>query len=222
MGDTSGNYDDVDFFNGWMTTWSDSFLRSYVKQKMNNVWMRTITLSDPDRNPTSPFHTYCVAVGRENLDHTPVIEWYANEINELMKGNKYYCVVRQKFITAKVGVVATLAERPEKAFLSKISLLGVFGKITSWAADIRPDVLADCHKCFDVRINALISDSEAEFPGPTCKSCCQWDLNSSSNSITSIHPPECYPKKCCPNSPPPPVGRDVCVRFIEPIKQTFD
>ena len=44
MGDTSGNYNDVECFYGWMTTWSDSFLRSYVKQKMNNVWMHTITL----------------------------------------------------------------------------------------------------------------------------------------------------------------------------------
>ena len=121
-----------------------------------------------------------------------------------------------------VGVVATLADRPEKAFLLKISLLGVFGKIASWAADIRPDVLADCSKCFDVRVNALIRNSESKFPGSTCKNCCQWDLNSASHSITSVHPPEYYPKKCCPNSPPPPVGRDVNVRFIKPVKQTFD
>ena len=32
-------------YYGWITTWSDSFLRSYVKQKLNNVWMYTITLS---------------------------------------------------------------------------------------------------------------------------------------------------------------------------------
>ena len=81
--------------------------------------------------------------------------------------------IRQKFMTAKIGVVATLADRPEKAFLLKIPLLGVFGKIASWAADIRPDVLADCSKCFDVRVNALICNSESEFPGSTCKNCCQ-------------------------------------------------
>ena len=154
------------------------------------MWMHTITLPDPDRNATSPFHTYCVAVGRGNLDHTPLIEWYANEINELMKGKEYYFAIRQKFITAKIGVVATLADRPEKAFLLKISLLGVFGKIASWAADIRPDVLADCSKCFDVRVKSLIRNSESEFPGSVCKNCCQWDLNSASHSITSVHPPE--------------------------------
>ena len=41
-----------------------------------------------------------------------------------------------------------LADWPEKEFLLKISLLGVFGKIESWAADSRPDVLVDYHKCF--------------------------------------------------------------------------
>ena len=124
MGDTSDNYTDVEIFYGLMTTWSDSFLRSYVKQKMNNVWMCTITLPDPNNNSTSPFHTYCVAVGQGNLDHTPVIEWYANEVSELMSGKEYYCAIRQKFIIAKIGVVASLADRPEKAFFIKNISLG--------------------------------------------------------------------------------------------------
>ena len=78
MGDTSGNHIDVKIYYGRMTTWSDSFLRLYVKQKMNNVWMHTIALLDPDGNSISPFHTYCVTAGHGNLGHTPVIEWYAN------------------------------------------------------------------------------------------------------------------------------------------------
>ena len=46
----------------WLTTWSDSFLCSYVKQKSNNVWMYTVILPNPDGNSVSTFHTYCVAV----------------------------------------------------------------------------------------------------------------------------------------------------------------
>ena len=68
-------------------------------------------------------------------------------------------------------------------FLSKISFLGIFGNIASWAADSRPDILADYHECFVVRVNALIDDDTAVFPGATCNNCCQWDLNSSSKSI---------------------------------------
>ena len=48
--------------------------------------MYTITLPDPDRNATSPLHTYCVAVGAGALDHTAVIDWYASEVEELMRG----------------------------------------------------------------------------------------------------------------------------------------
>ena len=88
------NPNNIPTFYGWITTWSDSFIRSYVKQKLNNVWMFTITLPDPNHNATFPYHTYCVAVGAGALDHTSVIDWYAHEIEELMKGKKYYCGLR--------------------------------------------------------------------------------------------------------------------------------
>ena len=100
--------------------------------------------------------------------------------------------------------------------------MGIFGTIASWVANIRPYILADYHKCFIDRVNALIDDSTAEFPGGTCKIWCQWDLNSSSNSITFIRPPEYYTRMCYLNSPPTPIGRDVYVGFIEPMKQSVD
>ena len=49
---------------------------------------------------------------------------------------------------AKLGVVAVLAYCPENAFMMKTSLFGTYGQITSWAAEIQPDVLTDCKKCF--------------------------------------------------------------------------
>ena len=61
-------------FFGYVTTWSDTFLRSYVKQKLNNVWMFTITLPDARANKSSIFHTYCIAVGSGYLDHTKIID----------------------------------------------------------------------------------------------------------------------------------------------------
>ena len=47
-----------------------------------------------------------------------------------------------------VGVVAALTDRPEKAFTLKTALLGIYGQIASWVAEIVPDVLADCKECF--------------------------------------------------------------------------
>ena len=58
-----------------------------MKRKSNNVWMYTITLPNPDGNSISTLHTYCVAVGAGSLDHTVVIDWYANEMENLMKGD---------------------------------------------------------------------------------------------------------------------------------------
>ena len=71
--------------------------------------MFTITLPDPNHNATSPYHTYCVAVGAGALDHTYVIDWYSKEIEELMKGKEYYCGLKHEFVYAKLGVVAALA-----------------------------------------------------------------------------------------------------------------
>jgi hypothetical protein len=98
MGNTSGKYGDAEMFYVWITTWSDSFLGSYAKQKMNNVYVHIITLPGPQCNLTSPFCTYCIAVGQGSLDHTPVIDWYSKEIKELMARKEYHCVIRCKFI----------------------------------------------------------------------------------------------------------------------------
>ena len=137
------------------------------------------------RSPSSieaPFHTYCVAVGSGTLDHTPVIDWYSKEVESLMKGKDYYCSEHRQFIHAKVGVVAVLADRPEKAFMLKISLLGTYGQISSWAAAIEPNVLADCKRCFNRRISVLLLDRHSASQIRPCQHCCQWDLCSTSDA----------------------------------------
>jgi len=209
-------------YYGWITTWSDSFLRSYVKQKLNNVWMYTITLPDPDQNSLSPFHTYCVAAGSGNLDHTPVIDWYSKELTDLMKGKNYYCGQRKITLHAKIGVVAVLADRPEKAFVLKTSLLGIHGRMASWAADIDPDILSDCKECFKRRLSLIFNDRHSCSNLSVCHDCCQWDLDSTSASVKRIAPPERYPHECEPDSPDIPVGREMRVTHIRPIKQTFE
>ena len=212
---------DQDIYYAWLTTWSDSFLRSYVKQKHNNVWMYTITLPDPSGNATSALHTYCVAVGAGSLDHTSVIDWYANEVEELMKGSEFYCAFSKKIIYVKIGVVAALADRPEKAFTLKTSLLGVYGRIASWATDIDPDVLPDCNNCFLKRLDAVLQDRYSHTCIPMCNSCCQWDLNSVSEACKRVCVPTGYPTRSCINSPQVPVGREIGAKYLPPVQQTF-
>ena len=210
-----------EIYYAWMLTWSDSFLRSYVKQKYNNVWMFTITLPDPGGNATSPFHTYCVAVGAGALDHTSVIDWYAKEVDSLMKGSNYYCASTKKVIHVRFGVVAALADRPEKAFTLKTSLLGQYGKIASWASDIVPDALADCKRCFNKRLRLILKDPFSRTAIGKCNKCCQWNLSSDSKSLKRFRVPPKYPTQCCPQSPEPPHGREVGVKYLLPEPQSF-
>ena len=215
------NSENKEIYYAWMLTWSDSFLCSYVKQKYNNVWMYTIALPDPGGNATSPFHTYCVAVGAGALDHTSVIDWYAKEVDSLMKGANYYCASMKEVIHVRIGVVAALADRPEKAYTLKTSLLGQYGKIASWASDIVPDTLADCKRCFAERLRLLLLDPFSRTVICTCSKCCQWNLESDSNSRKKVPVPPNYPTQCCPQSPEPPRGREVGVKYLLPVPQSF-
>ena len=211
----------AEVYYAWATSWKDSFLRSNVKQKHNNVWMYTLTLPNPNHNNTSTEHTYCVAVGAGALDHTIVIDWFAREVEELMKGREYYCAESNKVIYVCFGIVAILTDRPEKAFNLKTSLLGDYGRIASWAARIVPDILADCVSCFDQRLKALFSDRHSAINMTPCHKCCQWDLRSTSSSIKNVTVPKSYPTSCDMNSPPAPAGREVNAKYLVPVQQTF-
>ena len=210
-------------YYGYFTTWHDAFLRSYMKQKLNNVWIYTLNLPESRVAKTSPYHTYCIGIGSGNLDHTPVIDWYAQEAEELMKGTSFYCGIRRKMIRVKFGCVANMSDRPEKAFSLKIMLLGDYGKIASWAAPIEPDVLADCKKCFKERIRSVLDDGhEKTSLDGSCRQCCQWDLHSNSPALKKIVPPEKYPTVAADHAPPAPEGREINLRFLKPVQQSFE
>ena len=172
---------------------------------------------------TSPYHTYCVAVGSGYLDHTPVLDWFAEQMEGLIKGNNMYCGRRHRTIHVKMGPVAHLADRPEKAFTLKTSLLGVYGKVASWAADVDPKVLPDCDVCYRNRVKNLfdIGMDVKNVSGP-CSRCCQWDLTSTSPAVKKLLPPPDYPKKTDDNAPLPPDGREAGVKFIKPVPQSFE
>ncbi len=54
-------------------------------------------------------------------------------------------------LDAKFGLLAALADGPEKVFILKTTLLGAYGKIASLAAEIQTNILPDCKKCFSRR-----------------------------------------------------------------------
>ena len=52
----------------------------------------------PDRNPLSLYHKYCVAAGPGMVDHMCVINFYENEIQQLMLDGYYYCAEQKEII----------------------------------------------------------------------------------------------------------------------------
>ena len=135
-----------------------------------------------------------------------------------MKGKNYYCGQHKATLHAKIGVLAVLVDRPEKAFVLKTSLLGIHGRIASWAANIEPDILADCKKCFKARLVLLFNDRYSCSNMNVCHDYCQWNIESMSASVKRIAVPERYPHECEPDSPEIPHGREMRVTHIRPIK----
>ena len=208
---------------GWYVLWSDGFLRSWIRQKHNNVWILTLTFPDPDGSSTSRFHTYCVAIGRGSQDHTPVINWLARQIKELAEGDYYYCGADKGYKRVKMGLIAYLADRPERASLFKTMLLGTYGLRSGWAAEIDLKHLPDCRQCFAKRIkNVLLEKYNIRDPRRTCNKCCAWNMESTSSANAKMTAPELYPELCHQNSPPQPFGRRVGARIIVPVRQSME
>ena len=219
------NWDDKDpsdSFFGYTIPWHDAFLRSYVKQKMNNVWLYIVSFPESRVSATSPYHTYCVAVGSGHLDHTPVIDWFSAEVESLMKGHHVYCGRRRRVIHVKLGVVANLADHPEKASTVKTALLGTYGKTASWAMDVNPRVLPDCDICYAKRLDSVIADGLQSPCMDGCGMCCQWNLQSNSSALKKIKPPEHYPRRTEDEAPIAPLGRATGITHILPVKQDFE
>ena len=54
-----------------------------------------------------------------------------------------------------------------------------------------------------------------------CSLCCQWDLNSESQSRTKVLVPKDYPTVIASDSPKVPMGREIGAKYVTPVKQTF-
>ena len=123
-------------YYGYMIFWSDGFLTSWVKQKDNSVWILTITFPDPAGDSTSPFHTYCLAVGPSKLGHSSVIEYYMKEVEEIMQGFDVFFGEDNEVKTLSLGIIAYLADRPERSSILQTAHLGLYGKRSLWTGYI--------------------------------------------------------------------------------------
>ena len=211
---------------GYLLLWSDGFLRSYVKQKDNNVWILTVTLPDVEGCATSKFHTYCLAVGQSGNDHQPVIDYYLREIEKLTKGVYLFDPSNGKFVRVMMGLLAYIADRPERHSILNHTEAGIFGKRTLWASAIDHHNLPYCASCYRNEINILLRDRYSTDILPTCSRCCQWNMQSDSTANKKIKPPELtqtdkYPLSAHSRSPLYPPTRPVPVGHLRPLELDF-
>ena len=208
--------------------WSDGFVRSFVKQKGNSVWILTITFTDPDGCATSKFHTYCLAIGKSSNDHEPVIDHYLQEIETLAKGVEVFSA--GKFIRVQMGLLAYIADRPERHAILNQTQGGIFGKRTLWSAFIDCKHLPFCDRCFDKEIQNLLNKGnhgDSGFQLPRCGRCCQWDMLSPSPSNNKMKASEIkktknYPTTFDPGGPLHPHDRGVPICYLKPVQLDFE
>jgi hypothetical protein len=189
------NDDDDEIFVTYVTLWSDAFIRSYVCQRKNSVWILTVTFPDPKGMATSKYHTYCLAVGMSDQDHRPVVEHYLRELKTMSEGIDVFCGIDGKMKKVKVGLLAYLADRPERASIQHSLLLGNWGQRANWAAYIDFKRLPYCDRCLRHNVTHLMhEDSEKDdFVQRNCGLCCGWNMRCGNNAIKKIGPPENYP-----------------------------
>ena len=220
---------------GWLLFWSDSFLRCFIKQKDNSIWILTVTICPPEGQMSSRRYTIVLAMGKSSEDHTPVIEHYMRELSEMMKGFDCYFGSSNKIQRIAFGMVAWNADRPENQMLTCTRKEGTYGKVTGYAVKPSEQHLPACIACYVLLIKKMVKkmlvqdDADARRAPTTCQKCCNWNLGTEVNGDeTNLHyddnTSKDYPKEYVGNelAEPLPEGREGGLTVLGPIKLTTE
>eukprot|EP00986_Skeletonema_menzelii_P019205 scaffold27132_cov183-Skeletonema_menzelii.AAC.3 len=215
---------------GWITLWSDSFLASWIKQKMNSAWVLTMTVAHPSEG-RSDLHTFVIAIGPSKAVHHDVVTKALRDVSKLCQPKLRYCGATNKFILTSFDLIAYLSDRPERNHLTFTSLLGNFGKRFGWAAFCCEKSLPSCTQCFQKRINSMLGvvDNSTYI----CDVCADWDYNNSEalawkngSSVEIVFKSHAKGAEVYPTTNSTqiiPVGRELPEQsHIRPQRQTFE
>lgn len=150
---------------GWVYLWSDSFLRCFIKQKENSVWVLTATVCPFENDKSTGSNTYILAIGKSGDDHTDIINHYIKECSELMAGFDCYFGDRNEIGRVAVGMITYHADRPERQMATGTRKEGAFGKISGWAVDVSgefEDKFPACDRCYRKRVLEMIGGTETD------------------------------------------------------------
>ena len=204
---------------GWIYFWSDSFLRCFVRQRENSVWILTVTICPPESEKSNGKFTYVLAIGKSSEDHTPVIEHYVDQCMELMKGFECYFGATNEIRRMAVAMLTWSADRPERQAILNTLQEGTYGRVSGYATDVDEGKFPACLNCYQKLVKATIGQPEEEGNSGPCNQCFNWTLDpDNANQVTPAH--ENYPlQSACPGEAEP-VGREAGKAFIRPLKLT--
>ena len=168
---------------GYFYYWSDAFLRCWVKQKNNSVWILTVTISPPlDRINTGEF-THVLAIGKSSEDHSEVFNYFHKEARELMKGFKCYFGRHNEMRHTALACLFNSCDRPENATLANTRKEGHFGRCRGYAVNPGNKFPA-CIDCYRVIVDNAVKEKSNK---RKCLKCLCW-------SISEEDKPQMYPK----------------------------
>ena len=182
---------------GWIYFWSDSFLRCFIKQKENSVWILTVTICPPEKEKSNGMYTYVLAMGKSSEDHTPVIEHYFTECQKLMKGFDCYFGDTNKIERMAVGMLMWNADRPERQMINNTRKEGTYGKVSGWSAPVSEEKFPSCDKCYKRLVQEMIQGEEGSGTGTvdSCTNCFNWTLDQDDTDQITEDTHKDYPKE---------------------------
>ena len=177
---------------GWVYFWSDSFLRCFVKQKDNSVWILTVTICPPLNEMSSGKYTHVLAMGKSSEDHTSVIEYYYREVKKLMKGFPTYFGDTNEIRRMSVGCLFHSSDRPERQSITNTRKEGHFGKCSNYAYCVDYDRLPACDECYKETI-ITVTSRRRRLEYRQCNKCFKWNIDPNNPLQISCPVSENYP-----------------------------
>ena len=159
-------------------------------------------------------------MGRACYDHTPVFEYFLDELATIRAGVRRYCAISGRYIMTYIDLIADLADRVERTVVLDTRFLGTYCLRAHYSAGVDTVHLPYCNECF--RKITIALRSNAIIVLPTCDKCCQWDYKSKSPASKKVPLPPNYPTTCHPDSPQPPEYRTTEETCLLPHVQDFE
>lgn len=163
-------------FIGWIVMWSDSYLQSFIKQKENSVHTTTATICPPESNKSSSAYTVVLALGKSSLDHTKVVAFYMEELDQLKAGIQCYCGRTNRIERFVFVSPAWAGDRPENQSITGTMKEGIFGKVSTFAVAIDEKKLPACHACYSKTIQKVTGKQMRSQSAVRCNGCCDWNI----------------------------------------------